>query len=554
MNATASQRRAQHQLIGSRIAALEEEIRLLKSRQNELAEISQLPPEILGQIFVCYRLSCGPRSERYHYHKHESLDWTKVTHVSRNWRAVALACPQLWSIIDAADRRWASVMLDRSNPFPISFTWNRSLCEWHASLEKDIANKVLSQSHRLECLEIDNTLTVFNTLVTQLTAPTPVLRRLKLRTRATDFDKEHDIPLPTGFLGNNASQLRHLELTSFVVPWHAISFKNLRTLKLSRSTSTSPFHPEPEPFFKAIAEMEDLRCLHLFDAGLPIAPLPTKRIISLHRLETFTLKGSQRECENVLKHLAIPASATLDIWCHTTADDRLSSVSDLVSAATSSWLSSPLSNSVAPSPVKSLAFDRYERAKIYLQAVVNFKNPGLGIYIKDCRDDTAPWTSDLVSALPSDKIEMLGLSTSMPEMTLAVLSQLPRLHTVCIDSAATKFCRYIAADPAIQGQKPREPFEKAPVATGATAEKLPPTPLTRFLSLTTLICSRVDFRRDISVADFEKLLMLRSEKGRPLRSLRLEGCLGLRRPEVDRLAKVVDHVEGTGNHYYDSDS
>ncbi|EFI27799.1 hypothetical protein CC1G_14722 [Coprinopsis cinerea okayama7 len=171
LSATASQRRAQHKLIGSRISALEEEIRQWKSRQNELAEISRLPPEILSRIFVCYKeliSSQGGRSE--------SLYWTKVYHVSQHWRAVALNYPQLWSTIDTSHGHWANAMFERSKQVPISFIYSR-----HHPFKsfEDLALNVFSQAQRPESLEILDGPRFLNERVQQLIAPAPLLRRLK---------------------------------------------------------------------------------------------------------------------------------------------------------------------------------------------------------------------------------------------------------------------------------------------------------------------------------------------------------------------------------------
>ena len=85
------------------IARLEESIRALKSRRNELSPISRLPAEILCKIFSLnidiYR---SPRS------------WTNYSRVSQHWRSLALSAPELWTNIPVDYHRWAQEMLIRS--------------------------------------------------------------------------------------------------------------------------------------------------------------------------------------------------------------------------------------------------------------------------------------------------------------------------------------------------------------------------------------------------------------------------------------------------------
>ena len=88
-------------IIGRDIARLEESIRALKSRRNDLSSISRLPVEILCNIFSLSILE-SPKS------------WTNFSQVSHHWRLSALSTPGLWTNIPLDYPRWAQEMLMRS--------------------------------------------------------------------------------------------------------------------------------------------------------------------------------------------------------------------------------------------------------------------------------------------------------------------------------------------------------------------------------------------------------------------------------------------------------
>jgi hypothetical protein len=96
------------------IERLEGAIRALKSRRNSLAGISRFPPEILSRIFICCAVTYEPAQL--------TMDWAKVTHVSRHWRTVAIGCPRLWTTVVFAQPRWVEEMLKRSKMDPLVTT------------------------------------------------------------------------------------------------------------------------------------------------------------------------------------------------------------------------------------------------------------------------------------------------------------------------------------------------------------------------------------------------------------------------------------------------
>lgn len=102
-----------HPQLWRRIGELEEEVRTLKSCHNYATSICRLPIEILSAIFsATSRIAVS--------------QLVRATHVCRNWRAVALDCPDLWKELDSATFRivgLADTMLDRSKRSPLTVSY-----------------------------------------------------------------------------------------------------------------------------------------------------------------------------------------------------------------------------------------------------------------------------------------------------------------------------------------------------------------------------------------------------------------------------------------------
>ncbi|TFK63920.1 hypothetical protein BDN72DRAFT_732984, partial [Pluteus cervinus] len=80
----------------------------LCSKRNSLAPVSQLPPEVLVQIF-------GWLQSLY---RHEA-EWTRVTQVYTYWRRTARGSPSLWTRVMWRNPFWLEESLTHSQPLPL---------------------------------------------------------------------------------------------------------------------------------------------------------------------------------------------------------------------------------------------------------------------------------------------------------------------------------------------------------------------------------------------------------------------------------------------------
>ena len=84
---------------------MEERIRTLKCRRNQLSPIYRLPVEILCNIFKFSLTESQTRTPE---------SWINFSQVSQHWRSSALNAPELWTNILFNYPRWAKKMLIRS--------------------------------------------------------------------------------------------------------------------------------------------------------------------------------------------------------------------------------------------------------------------------------------------------------------------------------------------------------------------------------------------------------------------------------------------------------
>ena len=116
-------------IIVRNIARLEETIRALKSRRNELSPISRLPTEILCNIFklqVTLNDWDIPRPD----------SWNNFSQVSRHWRSLALSAPELWTDIILSYPRWTHEMLKRSKKAKLTIRPELLPAKWNTIIER----------------------------------------------------------------------------------------------------------------------------------------------------------------------------------------------------------------------------------------------------------------------------------------------------------------------------------------------------------------------------------------------------------------------------------
>ena len=100
---------------------------LIAVTSSASAEIDRLPDELLSEIFMCThdilaesKASSGERPVCVH-----------LSHVSRRWRDVAIACQYLWAqLLGDYRREWSMACLQRAHSAPLDLDLTNLAVEW----------------------------------------------------------------------------------------------------------------------------------------------------------------------------------------------------------------------------------------------------------------------------------------------------------------------------------------------------------------------------------------------------------------------------------------
>ncbi|KAJ7117817.1 hypothetical protein C8R44DRAFT_791472 [Mycena epipterygia] len=296
-------------------SAEEREARETRTRQNDLAPIARLPPEILADIFV----RCVPVSIRK---LHNDFSWLNVTRVNSRWRNVAIACPDFWTTLLFSRPKWTPVMLARSKMASLIV---------RVDLRKDHTNSpepiLLDNASRLGTLDIRSPQGFLATFVSNLehADAAPRLNAIKFINTDSDNLGEGGMWLPRNLFrrtqvlesrkpGACQSVRVHLECCAF--PWDSGWYSHLMHLHLENINPAQ--RPTMEALLGILVGSPALQILTIIHCS------PTTRngfAVELPHLSALTIKSdSSSTCARLLGYLIIPPSATLDASCNLKAN------------------------------------------------------------------------------------------------------------------------------------------------------------------------------------------------------------------------------------------
>jgi hypothetical protein len=282
-----------------------------------MARCNELPAEVLLDIFLWTRAHCivaqNPRqlSSTLDFQEGEwasacnRTDWIAVSHVSSFWRAVALASPLLWTLVDCGHPRWVPIFVARSKQAPLVV---RAIFDRHVVPGQDLA-ALFPQAHRVKELHLVGPKQILQYFQPLLAAPAPLLERAFLVQKPVYPER---LVLPDGYLfGNTASRLKvciihgpsaHIWSPS---PWTS----SLTDLDVTISDPTRPrvvldaFRNMP------LLERVSIRVLYPREMSSP------GDAVALRHLRELRLTGHPSFLATVLSSLTYPHTSTLRIRC-----------------------------------------------------------------------------------------------------------------------------------------------------------------------------------------------------------------------------------------------
>ena len=282
-----------------RLAVLCAETRIVQlyTFQNAFAPANSLPPELLRQIFSYLNFPQG-----------RNANLIRATHVCKQWRAVALADPALWSSFALHSPDGVKECLSRSKDMPLSL----SLAEQPSPTS---AAYVQQASHRIRSLLISiPEAEPIETLLNTLKAGAPLLEVLRVKQLSEGYRGGRLRARPVSLTGPEfvfdetveLPSLRSLALDNVPLPF--LPPATLQHLDLTMSVRTSEY---PLPSLPSLLSLLE-RCPQLREAKLRGRPkrsyLPAAgTLIALPNLTHLTLTlYPLRANATLLSHLALP--------------------------------------------------------------------------------------------------------------------------------------------------------------------------------------------------------------------------------------------------------
>jgi hypothetical protein len=536
---------------------MEGAIRALKSRRNSLAAVSRLPPEILSKIFVCYAATYEPAQL--------TMDWVKVTHVSRHWRTVAIGCPCLWTTPVFAQPRWVEEMLKRSKMAPLVIdAHSRHMGpKW-----TEVVQLAMNHISRVRELKIVSPSTSFGKLFSSVPRAAPMLQILVLSTSTIDYgEPSHDnYSIPPELFSDDSSQLRHLELIQCNLDWTSHLLKGLTHLKIH---DTPPGTRPSTPLFLGVLEqLPSLTVLDLKEALPHVADgsstVSHQRTVKLRSLTNLHIWGSKSDCINALRHLSVPSIATFKLYCRITAvsDADFSSILTSVSL----WEPAAIISSAGKPhkcPIRTLKIVVFDSMGFSLQAwptVLSFQTlsgdlnppPSIDLFFQLSSTVTPRIGDKLIgetcAALPLEQLVSLDVSNAseITEQTwLRRFGKLAHLRFICAQGQAvhTLLSAMIAEPSTATGTS---------VSANSSTRKrsrhrreMPPA--VYFPSLLHLTIENMNFDSGYNaeyaeLEDLKNCLMERYWRKAEVRELTLSRCHRLATEHVDELREIVVDV------------
>jgi len=319
---------------------------VIANRRNTLTRTCRIPSEILGQIFLHYKLtSLGfcvfqKEKEKRSALYNTVLWWVPaVAHVCRHWRTVAFQTPKLWTDIALhLGRTCVFRMLTLSRALPITiamndphpcgdsivpFFWGRLPKPGPPKLDPIY---VLSNhlSH-IQNLELGACSCTARRWVRLLETSAPLLETvwLRINSHRPDSRRSNDLPvaLPCNFLATHPRLRRIVIENAFFSNWF-LGPHPPSQLVVFRITAPNPNQTAERSVLAVPTHKQLLDCLSLLPALEELAlehclphyylnPVFCPRHVSLPRLRALTLQDHFDRCHQVLKSLNIPPTAVV---------------------------------------------------------------------------------------------------------------------------------------------------------------------------------------------------------------------------------------------------
>ncbi|KAJ3532464.1 hypothetical protein NMY22_g7733 [Coprinellus aureogranulatus] len=307
----------------------EEEILELKRQRNEFSPVSRVPPEILCQILLLATIRSSTRLHPDDSSRHREERCMEVLcHVCHSWRAVALACPELWVDIDV---RWRSkaehvkFFVKHAHPLPLSVcidgTTGGSIKHSPKTTQLtgfDAMKRILSESKAaFALLMLAGTYKLIMNYLGMLPEATEIRAIHVFNTDFKDSGQMMVIP-QCGLTTGKRPNLHKLTLSGCGI---SLTSPVLLQANLTSLTLAIPLANTAPQLFNLLRNTSQLQMLQLYfnDRGFPSHPPIANLLeaVNLPQLEILLLKGGSAAILLVLQNLVLPSVVVyFEIACY----------------------------------------------------------------------------------------------------------------------------------------------------------------------------------------------------------------------------------------------
>ena len=545
--------------IDNGIDATRQFVHSLLIRRNALVPFSNLPSEILAQVFHRLVLEELPLSVS----GIRNLGWVRVTHVCRHWRQVALNDPSLWAKITGitTNAKWISEMLVRAKNEPLDIEFiagASSISEAFLMILPHLSHTRQLRFHYQSTLHSDSIREIFSW-------EAPALERFELTVPPSSSITFPDLGGNMLFKGH-APRLRAFSLSRILVPWSLIPRGQLTWLQIAYTNEDVHSPGDLSELIDLLVNCPSLENLELHSC-LPsqLTEFSHGRPIHLPNLSWLRLCGSTSRIVNMLKMLKSPSSTTIHLDCisETTHNDSEGLLLRVISAHF---------QSSAPVRFKSLTVRYDTTSSLYITASTipftlrnrrpqNFeveivRYPELVLSLNGL--STPGHLSDLLKQtckmLPISNLESISMSADniIDINWVELFSCCTNVTTMqAIGPGTSSFVRALTASMVTDAESGKDGRKQTHDSRGSNQVQQASSvaqahaaifPKLKFLGLTNLDFSENKLRLCIPFDVFERGLQQRMvESGAPLKFLRISHCdIG---PEnVNDLQKLVQEL------------
>ncbi|KAF9481446.1 hypothetical protein BDN70DRAFT_876242 [Pholiota conissans] len=191
---------------------LEARTLMMNSELNGFAYITNLPPEVLIQIFLLAQRDESGNMLPY-------CQWTRLTHVNRRWRAVALNSPGLWMELQSGNPSWAREAIIRSKRVGVIINISGKNLDYLPILRFIVMHCVPIRGLRLfnaSDMKIVNTI---NMIIAKVPPRFEILDLEGVASAAYSHPRIDDSHVSTDIVRANYQQLRCLRLVKCFIYW-----------------------------------------------------------------------------------------------------------------------------------------------------------------------------------------------------------------------------------------------------------------------------------------------------------------------------------------------